>query len=146
MKQKAKIYKGKRIVIGDKNLVTKNEIHVNDIPQEDGESGGGDAPSGGGRGMKYYDISGNSGEQRQMIIAMAGILGKISGQRIMPIPQLLLQSGGTIIPQITCVAIVPDAEIVTQEQQVLTIETVLDGLGAPLSSLLEITKEEFYTL
>lgn len=46
MKQKAKIYKGKRIVIGDKNLVTKNEIHVNDIPQEDGESGGG----GGGGG------------------------------------------------------------------------------------------------
>lgn len=45
MKQKAKIYKGKRIVIGDKNLVTKNEIHVNDIPQEDGESGGGNTPS-----------------------------------------------------------------------------------------------------
>jgi surface protein len=48
MKQKAKIYKGKRIVIGDKNLVTKNEIHVNDIPQEGGESGGGnggDTPS-----------------------------------------------------------------------------------------------------
>lgn len=41
MKQKAKIYKGKRIVMGDKNLVTKNEIHVNDIPQEGGESGGG---------------------------------------------------------------------------------------------------------
>ena len=43
MKQKAKIYKGKRIVIGDKNLVTKNEIHVNDIPQEGGESGGGES-------------------------------------------------------------------------------------------------------
>lgn len=41
MKQKAKIYKGKRIVIGDKNLVTKNEIHVNDIPQE----GVGNTPS-----------------------------------------------------------------------------------------------------
>lgn len=43
VKQKAKIYKGKRIVIGNKNLVTKNEIHVNDIPQEgedSNESGG----------------------------------------------------------------------------------------------------------
>ena len=30
-KQKAKIYKGKRIVMGNKNLVTKNEIHVTDI-------------------------------------------------------------------------------------------------------------------
>lgn len=50
MKQKAKIYKGKRIVIGDKNLVTKNEIHVNDIPQEDGESGGGGNTPGGGGG------------------------------------------------------------------------------------------------
>lgn len=146
MKQKAKIYKGKRIVIGDKNLVTKNEIHVNDIPQEGGESGGGDTPSGGRRGMKYYDISGNSGEQRQMVIAMAGILGKILGQGIMPIPQLLLSNGGNIIPQITCIAIVPDAEIVTQEGQVITIETALDAFGAPLSSLLEITKEEFYTL
>lgn len=39
-KQKAKIYKGKRVVMGDKNLVTKNEIHVNDIPRNEGHIDG----------------------------------------------------------------------------------------------------------
>lgn len=57
MKQKAKIYKGKRIVMGDKNLVTKNEIHVNDIPQEGGESGGGNTGSGGG-GVEIDPLTG----------------------------------------------------------------------------------------
>lgn len=40
MKIKAKTYKGKRIVMGDKNLVTKNEIHVNDIPRNEGHIDG----------------------------------------------------------------------------------------------------------
>lgn len=31
MKQKAKIYKGKRIVIGDKNLKIKNETYVDGL-------------------------------------------------------------------------------------------------------------------
>lgn len=57
MKQKAKIYKGKRIVIGDKNLVTKNEIHVNDIPQEGGESGGGGNAPSGGNSLEYYSTT-----------------------------------------------------------------------------------------
>lgn len=55
-KQKAKIYKGKRVVMGDKNRVTKHEIHVNDIPQEGGESSGGN--SGGGGGIPNYEIDG----------------------------------------------------------------------------------------
>lgn len=33
IKQKAKLYKGKRIVMGNKNLVTKYEIHIDDIPE-----------------------------------------------------------------------------------------------------------------
>lgn len=58
MKQKAKVYKGKRIVMGDKNLVTKNEIHVNDIPQEGGESdGGGNTPI--KNQEKYVEITEN---------------------------------------------------------------------------------------
>lgn len=48
MKIKAKIYKGKRIVMGDKNLVTKNEIHVNDIPGNDKHVND---------GMEYYKIN-----------------------------------------------------------------------------------------
>lgn len=52
MKQKAKIYKGKRVVMGDKNRVTKHEIHVNDIPQEGGESGGGNSGGNSGGGTE----------------------------------------------------------------------------------------------
>lgn len=48
MKQRAKVYKGKRVVMGDKNRVTKHEIHVNDIPQQGGESGGSNSGNGGG--------------------------------------------------------------------------------------------------
>ena len=47
MKQRAKVYKGKRVVMGDKNRVTKHEIHVNDIPQQGGESGGSNSGGGG---------------------------------------------------------------------------------------------------
>lgn len=39
MKHKAKIYKGKRVVMGDKNLVTKNEIHVTDVCEDLGGCG-----------------------------------------------------------------------------------------------------------
>lgn len=48
MKIKAKTYKGKRIVMGDKNLVTKNEIHVNDIPGNDEYIDD---------GMEYYKVN-----------------------------------------------------------------------------------------
>lgn len=55
MKQRAKVYKGKRVVMGDKNRVTKHEIHVNDIPQQGGnsEGGGGDSKS----SWRYFDVS-----------------------------------------------------------------------------------------
>lgn len=52
MKQKAKIYKRRRIVIGDKNLVTKNEIHVNDICKDTG--GCADEES---KSLKYYQTA-----------------------------------------------------------------------------------------
>lgn len=129
----------KPIVIGNKNLVKEYEIHIDELVNA--SHGGED----GGRGMKYYDISGSTAEQRHMVIAMAGILGKIPGQGINPIPRLLLENSGAIIPQITYVAILPDAELIL-EGNVVTIETLLGLLGLPLSSLLEITKEEFYTL
>lgn len=58
MKQRAKVYKGKRVVMGDKNRVTKHEIHVNDIPQQGGESGGSNSGGGGGTAssVEYLDL------------------------------------------------------------------------------------------
>lgn len=66
MKQRAKVYKGKRVVMGDKNRVTKHEIHVNDIPQQGGESGGSNGGGGGNtpkpaltiNDVTFYDYDG----------------------------------------------------------------------------------------
>lgn len=53
MKHKAKIYKGKRVVIGDKNLVTKNEIHVTDVCEDLGGCGEGGSNQEGSTGLKW---------------------------------------------------------------------------------------------
>lgn len=55
MKRKIGEIYNKPIVIGDKNLVTRNEIHESEL---NASTGGGDAPSqpNGGINMKYIDI------------------------------------------------------------------------------------------
>lgn len=67
MKKKIGEIYNKPIVIGDKNLVTKNEIHKDDL-----SAGSGDAPSGGGDTMKYYNTE--SVEKAQMLTLGAQLI------------------------------------------------------------------------
>lgn len=53
MKYNLRTLKGKRIVGGDPNLATKNEIHVSKIPEELGIEGG-------GANVFYYKVSDDS--------------------------------------------------------------------------------------
>lgn len=150
MKQKAKIYKGRRIVIGDKNLITKNEIHVNDIPQEGGESGGGDIDN-----WSYYDVSNIPSKLILVELALLPILVKIKTNDKVAICSLS-----------TCFVNVPTEDIESKVNEVhsiafplnckVMIEQTMFENGIILTeefldnqmglASLKITKEEFYTI
>ena len=138
MKQKAKIYKGKRIVIGDKNLVTKNEIHVNDIPQEGGESGGGDTSS-----WKFLDLTNLGDEASYYIeIAMMAKYQDTHGTHI-SFPLALGETENKLL------AIAWDEmfEITTVDGKMLYKDVVAQLLPSLLQSgAKEISKEEFYNI
>lgn len=146
MKIKAKTYKGKRIVMGDKNLVTKNEIHVNDIPQQGGNSGGGGGGSASGNDYQYIDLSKISGETLPLVVSYS-IMSKVdttdAGYLIMPSGSLL-ELGNSFVYTIKAVVISPSMKtmILGQEQ---TVEQLIQMNGVDLSHAL-ITEEEFYKL
>ena len=65
------------IIEGDINLKTSSEIHKSElnVPQSGGESGGGDAPSG-GSGMLYFDCSSVPDNKRPQIAEFA-LMGQV---------------------------------------------------------------------
>lgn len=145
MKQKAKIYKGKRIVIGDKNYVTKNEIHVNDIPQQDGEASGGNGGGGNSTSsMEYLDLSGDSFGKE--ILPYFSTLAKVSKDGMVVIlPTPFLMTEGYISP--IAIAIDFSAKVIIEEK--ITIKDCLALQGLPedqLAAIPRITEEEFYNI
>ena len=146
MKIKAKTYKGKRIVMGNKNLVTKNEIHVNDIPQQGGNSGGGGGGSASGNDYQYIDLSKISGETLPLVVAYS-IMSKVdttdTGYLIMP-SGTLLELGNSFVYTIKAVVISPSMKTMILGQE-NTVEQLIQTNGIDLSHAL-ITEEEFYKL
>lgn len=82
MKYNLRTLKGKRIVGGDPNLATKNEIHITKVPQELGIEGG-DATS----STKYYQLNKkidlNSGDlsEIKMVYLMVGFMATLIKSR-----------------------------------------------------------------
>ena len=154
MKQRAKVYKGKRVVMGDKNRVTKHEIHVNDIPQEGGESSGGNGGGGGGSASgdwHYFDVSALDSISKTSVLQV-GMLYKLQGEKIesflgagviAPIGFSYLISAD-ITTDIRAIAM----DFTTKMQIGGQIATVGESITtAPwYGAVPEITEEEFYTL
>ena len=140
MKQKAKIYKSRRIVIGDKNLVTKNEIHVNDIPQEGGESGGGDTSS-----WKFLDLT-NLGDEASYYIEMA-MMVKYQDAHGTHISFPLSLASGETGNKLLAIAWDEMFEITTVDGKMLYKDVVAQLLPSLLQSgAKEISKKEFYNI
>lgn len=144
MKQKAKIYKGRRIVIGDKNLITKNEIHVNDIPQEGGESGGGE--SGGELTNWLYVSAANIDKNTGLYIIMyaQAVKAATSDGSIVEGPAAVLESA----PSITYLGFAFAVDLpIRVNGQSTTVGSALTLLEQQMGlTLIPITKEEYIAL
>lgn len=148
MKQRAKVYKGKRVVMGDKNRVTKHEIHVNDIPQEGGNSGGGGEES--VDTMEYF-IAKDAPQLSSYLstVKMSFLSGEII--QIMPfIPQ-----GAGLVEQGEILAFGVDfqarslAVTNVEKVDVSMLDVIIEATGLTadqIAAIPRITKEDFFTL
>lgn len=143
MKQKAKIYKGKRIVIGDKNLVTKNEIHVNDIPQEGGKSGGETPLS---KDMIYLDLSGYTVDDKTSITNGGALCAKYiddNGSVVFVSPMLFALTDRSIWKKMNYYAICGSLLVQDYEGNIIPL---IDMVNLIFPDIPRITEEEFYAL
>lgn len=152
MKQRAKVYKGKRVVMGDKNRVTKHEIHVNDIPQQGGNSSGEEESV---DTMEYFIVK-DAGEYAEVLGAVASYW-KVQmnndplGVIIAPYTNM---TKGFIEDHEFPIAVGVDfkSKILALQDNTTMEMTLMDymsGMGAPvdvIANIPQITKEEFFTL
>lgn len=166
-KRKINTLRGKRLVTGNPNLITMNEIHVKDtqkgievterdkngklvnvnVPQS-GESGGGESVGG---NIEYLDVS-NEPYLLDLIglqcIECKGISDAISIVAPTAAVRLLVEGAGVKITQIkvdwdvTVIKNIGDQIIKTT-----VLEGILNEVGQDeLDNVPRITKEEFYNL
>lgn len=156
MKKKIGEIYNKPIVIGDKNLVTKDEMHVSKLnaSTEGGEGGS-------GSNIEYIDLRNASGAAAGTVLAFAYFLKvvitsdtmgemKVSGMPAVVIQELVTGLGGKSSLIACAVDLTRRIKIGTggQVQEVTVIEYGV-GNGAKaedFDALPRITKEEFYDL
>lgn len=143
MKQRAKVYKGKRVVMGDKNRVTKHEIHVNDIPQQGGESSGGNSEGGSASSMEYVAF-----DSEKDLLVYGDALGIFSYLIKYPTKietiSLMMADKGSVNDAI---AFAIDTKVLVDFQgERKTVKDWALSFGADLDLLPRLTEEEFYTL
>lgn len=134
MKRKIGEIYNKPIVEGNKNLVTKNEVHKSeliDVPQ-----------SGGGSTMEYLDLTNIDTAIKAEVISFSYLLKYSLG--VYPVSYLLAMGGSLsqFAPAVTAVAIYPAARV---EAEGLS-GTIGDLFAKALGDVPRLTEEEFYTL
>jgi hypothetical protein len=121
------------IVIGDKNLKTKNEIHIDELNN---------TQSGRGSAMEYLDITNIDTAIKAEVISISYMLKYNLG--VYPVAYLLAMGGSIsqLAPVVTAVAIYPEARIETEGLS----GTIGDLFARALGDVPRITEEEFYNL
>lgn len=137
------------IIEGDINLKTSSEIHKSElsVPQSGGgESGGGDAPSGGGN-YEYLNISAmETGMFKEYVVAMSSLI-KVSGMIIPPASAAAESSSGYRDAWNSVNEVCFNTSLKFHIQgQIMSAFDFLSALKVDMASLPRITEEEFYNL
>lgn len=119
------------IVVGDKNLKTKNEIHIDELNN---------TQSGGGSVMEYLDITNIDAAIKSEIISYSYLLKYNLG--VYPVAFVLAMGGSLsqLAPVVTAVAVYSAAKVVAGEHS----GTIGDFLAVVAGNVPRITEEEFY--
>lgn len=146
-KERLKLYKGKRVVVGDKNLVTQHEIHIEDL--------GGSSSSGSESMIEYLDLRDLDDIGRAGLASFAEMVkGSTYGSKIAGLPlsasNLLLNLVGKDVEYI-CIDFTKKMVAVMEgnpmEMSLLdAILTTGEYTADQIASLPRITEEQFYNL
>lgn len=134
-KEKLKFYKGKRVVIGDKNLVTKHEIHIDDL-----NTGGGNLSN----SYTYFDISNTNDFLLEALILFSYVV-KLKGSRFSPSTMLVAEGLDNLNREDLTAACVDEQMYITFGSKTGTIgEFFSSQFGEEYNNLPRMTKEEFF--
>lgn len=162
-KRKINTLRGKRLVTGNPNLITMNEIHVKDtqkgieVTERDKNGklvnvnvptgGGGDTPSGESL-IEYLDVSGlEAGMNKEFIVGLSRLM-KINNEGILPPAFAALESSAGYRDawnEVKEVCFDFSVEV-NMQGSIAPIAQFLSMVGVDLTTIPRITEEEFYNL
>lgn len=144
-KEKLKLYKGKRVVIGDKNLVTKHEIHVEDVCDNDTPISTSN--------LEYIDARELDSDVKRTLVFTSQIVRSSLGDNKLLMPSALAYYTVSVSNQLTelvenllAVAIDPNGDVISDGAELTVSEFVKLAFSVDLTTLPRITEEEFYNL
>lgn len=164
-KRKINTLRGKRLVTGNPNLITMNEIHVKDTQKgievterdKNGKlvnvnvpTGGGDTPSQpSGSSLEYLDVSGlEAGMNKEYIVGLSRLMKDPNNEGILPPAFAALESSAGYKDawnEVKEVCFDFSVEV-NMQGTIYPIAQFLSMIGADLTTIPRITKEQFYTL